>query len=109
MMVTTETVKQIEKIVGTVNGQVVTIDKTILRSLLSEIKMLHIDLKDVDNKKVDLIQKLTMEFAMHSMADSIDELAQQDWTGMTPNDVLMISAQRLRSTIKERAMEAHTA
>jgi hypothetical protein len=62
-------------------------------------------MRDIDVKKADLIQKLTIEFTLGNMADTLVALAGQDWGKLSPAEVLMIAAQRVRENANYNPVE----
>lgn len=79
----------------TEHGSAVTLDRMILLGILEEITQLQSLTPLNEQQKIDLIQKMTMEFSMMSISDSLKQLARDRWEGMTPSEVLLICAKKL--------------
>jgi len=86
------------------NGPFVMVDRTVLRGVLAEIQQLQGTINALETQRHDLVQKMTLEFSMHSVADSLHCLSYQNWGDLTPGEVLEIAAQRIRKSAEEIAV-----
>jgi hypothetical protein len=81
------------------------VDKTTLRAILTEIQLQQNGMTEIDKQKADFIQKLTMEFTLNCIAETLIALAAQDWGKLRPAEVLMVAAQRVREQANFKPVE----
>lgn len=87
------------------NDPLIAVDRIIMRSILNELQLQQAGMKDIDVKKADFIQKLTSEFVLENVADSLHALANKDWGGLTPAEVLIIAAGKIRESADAKKVE----
>lgn len=95
-MVSPQTIELVEQIINSKDGHFVTIDKTVLSGILAEIKTLQGMVGADDQKRIDLVQKMTLTFAITSCCDIIDGLARQDYPDMTAQEILLKTSAIMR-------------
>lgn len=101
-MVTPESVAMLSKLVDNAPHENITLHRTVLRGILSEIAQLQGAVSLSDQQKIDIVQKLTLEFSVQSLCDSLIELSKQEFGQLTTAEVLVMAANNLRNTIVER-------
>jgi len=95
-MVTPQSIALIKSLIDAKQGDHVTIHKAVLRGIISEIEQLQAAQTDDEAKKIDFIQRLSIEQAINSLCDSLSELALRDFGQLTANEVLTMAAKNLR-------------
>lgn len=74
-MVTPESIKLIETIINGKQGDFVSMDKIVLRGIITELKMLQAGQTKEEAARYDMIQKLSLEMSFNGVADMLETAA----------------------------------
>ena len=85
------------------------VERGVFAGMLTEIATLQGLQSALESDRATVIQRVTMEFCLYNVAETLRGMAVRDWGTMTIEDVLLYAAKSYEETAKKKAAEAQHA